>query len=374
MTNDNEGERMARYGLMRTGEHAGEYTLCHARDMASCPYHSEHVDMTAAEAMTVNEPVIERRQQHAMPRAMMTPRRFERARRMAGAVLAITALTTTLAACGNTSESPANVDDGTPGTAESYARLKSAAKGGVDRARSSRAASRLRDKLTSSDTKAQVESMLGSLKSGSRDAGESDQSQSSTSSGGASAFGSVSAAQGLADLNALRVEGPSAVGYDRSEWRQWDVYGSRSCWSVREQTIATQATGVRLADDGCSIEAASLTSPYTGSSESFGTSRDVSSRIQIDHVVPLKYAAEHGAQSWSAADKERYANDTTPGHLIAVDSHSNEAKGDSGPSEWMPSANQCAYVEDFVGVLRKWSISISPADATFAQRQLASCR
>lgn len=367
---------MARYGLMRTGEHAGEYTLCRARDMASCPYHSEHVDMTAAEAMTVNEPVIKRRQQHAMPRTTMTPRRFERARRMAGAVLAITALTTTLSACGNTS-TPANVDDGTPGTAESYAGLKSAAKGGVDRLSSSRTASRMRDKLTSSDTKARVESMLGSLKSGLRDAGESDQSdqsQSSTSSGDASAFGSVSAAQGLADLNALRVAGPSTVDYDRSEWRQWDVYGSRSCWSVREQTIATQATGVRLANDGCSIEAATLTSPYTGSSESLGTSRDVSSRIQIDHVVPLKYAAEHGAQSWSASDKERYANDTTPGHLIAVDSHSNEAKGDSGPSEWMPSVNQCAYVEDFVGVLRKWNISISPADAAFAQRHLASCR
>ena len=50
----------ARYGISVTGAHKGEYTLCRAKDMASCPYHSEgsHKTMSSEQAQHENERII----------------------------------------------------------------------------------------------------------------------------------------------------------------------------------------------------------------------------------------------------------------------------------------------------------------------------
>ena len=49
-----------RYGIAVTGAHKGEYTLCRARDMASCPYHSDgsHKTMSLEQAQHENERII----------------------------------------------------------------------------------------------------------------------------------------------------------------------------------------------------------------------------------------------------------------------------------------------------------------------------
>jgi DNA-entry nuclease len=51
---------MNHYGIAVRGQHVGEYTICHASDMATCPYHENgsHKLMTEGQVMRANEGII----------------------------------------------------------------------------------------------------------------------------------------------------------------------------------------------------------------------------------------------------------------------------------------------------------------------------
>lgn len=74
--------------------------------------------------------------------------------------------------------------------------------------------------------------------------------------------------------------------------------------SRAEALIATSSTTVRFATDkNCRVVTGRWISPFTGNVI------QNSSDIDIDHVVPLKWAWERGAIGWSQAKRERFAND-----------------------------------------------------------------
>ncbi|PAV21238.1 hypothetical protein PNOK_0386500 [Pyrrhoderma noxium] len=52
-----------------------------------------------------------------------------------------------------------------------------------------------------------------------------------------------------------------------------------------------------------------------------------SSKLDIDHIVPLKEAWVSGASSWTDAQRQAFANDLTRPQLLAVDAGSNRSKG-----------------------------------------------
>jgi hypothetical protein len=294
---------------------------------------------------------------------------------MAFALMAASAMASTLSACApseaasvsdTTSSSSSTSTSDSDTTQKEYQDLLDKAKSAVNDPNTQNKLKELKEKAKAlkdsdeaKDAKSKIESYLNDLDSGS--------SAGTSSTGSTSAFGDVSKAQALSDLQSVKSESAQSVHYQRSEWmKTWNAYG-KSCWSVRDQTIVNQAQSAQVSSDGCSVQSMSLTDPYTG------TVFTSSSQVDIDHVVPLGYVATHGGQSWSSQKKNEYANDMTAGHLIAVSSSANRAKSDSGPSEWMPSTNQCAYGEDFVGVLKKWNISIEPSDKTFLENLIVSC-
>src|SRR6476660_4649868 len=69
--------------------------------------------------------------------------------------------------------------------------------------------------------------------------------------------------------------------------------------------------------------------------------------LEIDHVVALKEAWDSGAFAWDAARQAAYGNDLTDRRtLIAVAASSNQSKGDSDPSNWLPPlvSDQCRCI------------------------------
>jgi hypothetical protein len=79
-----------------------------------------------------------------------------------------------------------------------------------------------------------------------------------------------------------------------------------------------------------------------------------SSKIDIDHVVPLKWAWERGASVWSKTKRVSFAND--PLNLLAVEARLNRQKGAKGPQNWLPPTNKCQYINLFSKITDEYKL------------------
>lgn len=141
-----------------------------------------------------------------------------------------------------------------------------------------------------------------------------------------------------------------AAKYSRDKFGHgWDDE-DRDCQNTRQEVLISMSTNpVRFADDRqCRVTFGRWISMYSG---------EVlfdASKVDIDHVVPLKWAWEHGAQSWSKAKREQFAND--PINLVAVEASLNRQKGAKGLEEWLPPKNQEQYKARFQRVVLKYDL------------------
>lgn len=80
--------------------------------------------------------------------------------------------------------------------------------------------------------------------------------------------------------------------------------------------------------------------------------------LEVDHIVPLKWAHANGASRWSSAKKVRFATD--PLNLILVKAEENSSKGSKGPAEWMPpnEAYHSEYLFRWDRVLTKYDLRL----------------
>lgn len=196
------------------------------------------------------------------------------------------------------------------------------------------------------------------LESTSAAATGSDPATSALSSGGRDAA--------LAVLGSLAVRPANAGGYARSKFRHW-ITQPDGC-STREAVLIRDATTVSA--NGCRIISGSWFSPYDATTWTSG------SRLDIDHMVPLKEAWVSGASAWSADRRKSFANDMGwRGSLIAVSASSNRSKGDKDPARWMPPSKAfwCTYLFDWIDVKYRWSLSVDPAEKQAITQDLTSC-
>ena len=187
---------------------------------------------------------------------------------------------------------------------------------------------------------------------------DSDPATSALSSGGRDAA--------LAVLGSLAVRPANAGGYARSKFRHW-ITQPDGC-STREAVLIRDATTVST--NGCRILSGSWFSPYDA------TTWTSASRLDIDHMVPLKEAWVSGASTWSADRRKSFANDMGwQGSLIAVSASSNRSKGDKDPARWMPpnTAFWCSYLFDWIDVKYRWRLSVDPAEKQAIAQDLTSC-
>jgi hypothetical protein len=97
--------------------------------------------------------------------------------------------------------------------------------------------------------------------------------------------------------------------------------------------------------------------------------------VEIDHVVPLSAAWDHGAWAWNRAERVSFANDLDL-NLLAVASAVNQAKSDAGLGEWLPPTAEagslseagCAYAARYLAVCLRYELTVSDDDATTARQ------
>lgn len=159
------------------------------------------------------------------------------------------------------------------------------------------------------------------------------------------------------------------LGYSRDEFGGWSTRVSsagRLCTTRDLVLFRTFGNPADPATDspvpGCPTARGEATDVYTGE-------RFTPVDTEIDHVVPLAAAWDHGAHTWTRARRTAFANDIEL-NLIAVSTQANQSKSDGTPSEWLPSAEwpaACAYSARYLTVAVTYSLTVSTGDADAAR-------
>ena len=143
-----------------------------------------------------------------------------------------------------------------------------------------------------------------------------------------------------------------AEPYDRGLYSHWSDL-DRDCQDSRaEILIASSLVNVVLDSYKCRVISGGWYGSYSGNY--FHNA----SRLDIDHIVPLKEAHISGAKNWTKVKKKAFAND--PDNLIAVKISENRSKGSKDPSRWLPSDNSyhCTYISRWLSIKKKYNLEI----------------
>ncbi len=149
---------------------------------------------------------------------------------------------------------------------------------------------------------------------------------------------------------------PDLNNYHRQHFGKGWMDMDHDCQNSRTEALVAQSVGpIRYKTSrDCQVVSGRWTSPYSG---------DViyqASKIDMDHVVPLKWAWSHGAKSWSKTQREALAND--PANLLAVEASLNRQKGAKGLNEWLPPKNQCQYILRFERIVKKYNLTLTSTE------------
>nr|POE72780.1 putative secreted protein [Quercus suber] len=170
----------------------------------------------------------------------------------------------------------------------------------------------------------------------------------------------VSASTAISYVNAITVTGEvNSPAYERSYFKTWDQQGM-NC-DTREVVLKRDGSGV-VTNNACMATSGTWYSDYDGATWT------AASDVDIDHIVPLKEAWVSGARSWTATQRESFANDLTRPQLLAVTDNVNESKGDGDLAEWLPprEAFQCEYVRAYVQVKHYYGLTMDSAEKAAA--------
>lgn len=168
----------------------------------------------------------------------------------------------------------------------------------------------------------------------------------------------------LAELT-VRTDGSSS-GYSRDKFPHWSTQ-SGTC-NTREVVLKRDGVGV-VQNSSCAAVSGSWYSEFDGATWT------AASDVDIDHVVPLAEAWRSGANSWTTAKRQTFANDLAQPQLIAVTDNVNQAKGDKDPAKWLPPRTSyiCTYVRMWVQVKHAYGLSVDTAEKSALQSALAGC-
>jgi hypothetical protein len=156
--------------------------------------------------------------------------------------------------------------------------------------------------------------------------------------------------------------------YDRSDWPHW-LDNDKDCQNTRHEMLlltSTKAVAFK-SDKECNVLSGQWYDPY--SSETFTLSTD----LDLDHIVPLKFAHGRGGSSWSRNQKALFANDSE--NLILAQASLNRQKGAKGISDWLPPNHQyrCEYITHFNKVMSKYNLQSIPSDQRIVNRLVKAC-
>jgi len=124
-----------------------------------------------------------------------------------------------------------------------------------------------------------------------------------------------------------QISADSDLSYSRTFFKHWIDEDRNGCDTRREVLIAEALVKPKVGKK-CALTGGVWRSSYDGT-----VVRDAS-KLDVDHLVPLKEAWRSGAWAWTPKQRQDFANDLQDSRaLVAVTLNSNRSKSDGDMSE-----------------------------------------
>lgn len=176
----------------------------------------------------------------------------------------------------------------------------------------------------------------------------------------------------LASVASVVPDSTTQSGYNRtaSFGTAWKDVDRNGCDTRNDMLKRDLKNTVFKQGSNCVVNSGVLDpDPYTG--KKIVWQKGDNPGIDIDHMVPLKRAWSMGANKWTQAQREAYAND--PFILVTVDASANRSKSDQGPGTWMPTVNKCDYAVRYISATTKYKLSLTTSDVSALKSALKGC-
>ena len=165
----------------------------------------------------------------------------------------------------------------------------------------------------------------------------------------------------------IEVAEDKVSGYNRSAFKHW-IDADRNGCNARAEVLIEEAVVKPKIGAKCKLTGGKWFSAYDGKTITNA------SLLDVDHMVPLAEAWRSGAWKWTAAQRQAYANDLDNSEaLIAVTLSTNRSKGDKDPSLWMPSIDQCTYIQNWISIKSKYSLTADRKESEKLITTFATC-
>ena len=165
----------------------------------------------------------------------------------------------------------------------------------------------------------------------------------------------------------LVVAEDKTTGYKRSAFKHWIDVDRNRC-NTRAEVLIEEAIVKPKIGPKCKLTGGKWLSAFDGKTITNA------SKLDVDHMVPLAEAWRSGAWKWTAVQRQAFANDLENSEaLIAVTRSTNRSKGDKDPSLWMPAKNQCIYIQNWISVKIKYSLTADPQEAEKLNSLISTC-
>ena len=170
-----------------------------------------------------------------------------------------------------------------------------------------------------------------------------------------------------ASTHQLVVAEDKKTGYKRSAFKHWIDADKNGC-NTRAEVLIEEAIEKPTIGPKCKLSGGKWHSAYDGKTSTRAT------QLDVDHMVPLAEAWRSGAWKWTAAQRQSYANDLENSEaLIAVTATTNRSKGDKDPSLWMPAKDQCVYIQNWISIKTKYSLTVDSLESEAINSLLGTC-
>ena len=165
----------------------------------------------------------------------------------------------------------------------------------------------------------------------------------------------------------LTVAQDHQFGYNRALFKLWIDEDKDGC-NTRAEVLIEEAIVKPKIGKKCALTGGKWLSPYDEKTTTKANDLD------IDHLVPLAEAWRSGAWAWTPAQRQAFANDLSDSRaLVAVSLGLNRSKGDSDVASWLPPKGICIYVESWIAVKIKYSLTADTEEMSVLEKYVDSC-